>query len=1053
MSALAKSGQASVWTKQEGEKTSSSALLQSDKSPAKLPDLQSKMGETERSAMQVASFRKDLIPEELLVTLTSAAHPYCKAECSKASRTSQACKIHGLRCPDPVWHHPQGRKKYKYLLDQPVSLTGAGRDISFLWDAVASKKDHIPLPPTTDRANSPSSPSPQKTTAPVETLIPEEYHIVKSKGVKGLEFYEDKYTVLLEDEDKMLRIFPSMKPSGRLEAVQLLRVMDEMLDKAGVNLDSTELTGVSQVQGLLDLVQVEQNIYNIVFHEVIRQVSVECAERGQILAKLRQRYVALLDRIPRKLRGLHKEMLSLRALDRRLTDEIVCFKKSIAHLNEELSRVKEHDENVSEQAARAQKELSKALDQSQRSSDMVGEYHDLYEMQRRRLERQVLRLTDERDLWSGVTYSLALKVIKLNNLQLVSRLHVSEQTWTKTAEHFTVFLASKDAEDLNSITQLMDRWKEQLTDFVQKLKEIESTQCEKIKAMQEDMNHWHDFILTNLKKPDVIFDKASEEKILLDLNEWSMMLTTQCERYGGEELLSGQETINALMQLQETWVEVGLQVFRRHPAPDGEPPKGQEAIKMIGRSVSELHKQMGTRINGESGIHKELMSLVGALEFWISKLKGLSGRSEGLPHCDWLKMEKGLTNWTKQAEKALQLVDSVQCEPDRIKQRTENRIEMDNIFSTMQDFMATQTNFFDCENLRLSEEVSSIHTMLTRWMVDLLLLMVPDHCDDQEPVPVPGLKSNVGNEGPMQKLEEDAKNVSQKVDYFSTYITCSCQAIVEEEVKKNMSQDETENELYELNKLQRECGAWVDACGILLSDVKGAPVQLQVSGRAALQFRDESPTLAGSQDSLMDVTTPRHKVTEKAKDKKEEKEHEMKKKKENKVKETKRVKESEEGEEEEEDDDQSEQEEGASLETEGGILKLIGHDGNIIERTLGEDKVPIQGTTELVVRPQTPNAQRAFDALATVDSLQQELLEVEVRAQGAEARALQAEEALQAALEKIQDLERKLEDKPSLENKATMKPMVGAAPLGSIGKKPSSSNSRSEGGKRFHKRR
>lgn len=40
------------------------------------------------------------------------------------------------------------------------------------------------------------------------------------------------------------------KPSGRLEAVQLLRVMDDMLDKAGVNLDSTELTGISQVRVL-----------------------------------------------------------------------------------------------------------------------------------------------------------------------------------------------------------------------------------------------------------------------------------------------------------------------------------------------------------------------------------------------------------------------------------------------------------------------------------------------------------------------------------------------------------------------------------------------------------------------------------------------------------------------------------------------------------------------------------------------------------------------------------------------------------------------------------
>lgn len=42
-----------------------------------------------------------------------------------------------------------------------------------------------------------------------------------------------------------------------------------------------------QVENLLELVRIEQNIYNIVFHELIRQVSVECAERGQLLAKLR----------------------------------------------------------------------------------------------------------------------------------------------------------------------------------------------------------------------------------------------------------------------------------------------------------------------------------------------------------------------------------------------------------------------------------------------------------------------------------------------------------------------------------------------------------------------------------------------------------------------------------------------------------------------------------------------------------------------------------------------------------------------------------------------
>lgn len=67
------------------------------------------------------------------------------------------------------------------------------------------------------------------------------------------------------------------------------------------------------------------------------------------------------------------------------------------------------------------------------------------------------------------------------------------------------------------------------------------------------------------------------------------------------------------------------------------------------------------------------MSLVGVLEFWSSRLKAVWGRSEGLPHCDWLKLEKGLASWGRQADKALQLVDSVQCESDRVKQRPQNR--------------------------------------------------------------------------------------------------------------------------------------------------------------------------------------------------------------------------------------------------------------------------------------------------------------------------------------------------------------------------------------------
>ncbi|XP_006821546.1 axonemal dynein light chain domain-containing protein 1-like [Saccoglossus kowalevskii] len=106
-----------------------------------------------------------------------------------------------------------------------------------------------------------------------DTLIPEEYHVVKSKGVQGLEFNEDKFTTQLSDMDKNLRTFPSMKPVSRYEVVQLMETLDTMLEKSGIDDEEIEVKGPTQMHNLLELIKKEQNIYNLIFHELIRQVS------------------------------------------------------------------------------------------------------------------------------------------------------------------------------------------------------------------------------------------------------------------------------------------------------------------------------------------------------------------------------------------------------------------------------------------------------------------------------------------------------------------------------------------------------------------------------------------------------------------------------------------------------------------------------------------------------------------------------------------------------------------------------------------------------------
>ncbi len=58
----------------------------------------------------------------------------------------------------------------------------------------------------------------------------------------------------------------------------------------------------------------------------------DCIERGELLAELRECYNNLLNKVPRQIRSVYEEVLAQRALDRRLTEEMMKFKSTISAL-------------------------------------------------------------------------------------------------------------------------------------------------------------------------------------------------------------------------------------------------------------------------------------------------------------------------------------------------------------------------------------------------------------------------------------------------------------------------------------------------------------------------------------------------------------------------------------------------------------------------------------------------------------------------------------------------------------------------------------------------
>uniref|UniRef100_A0A8C9FV72 Axonemal dynein light chain domain containing 1 n=1 Tax=Pavo cristatus TaxID=9049 RepID=A0A8C9FV72_PAVCR len=354
------------------------------------------------------------------------------------------------------------------------------------------------------------------------------------------------------------------KPSGRLEVIQLMEAMDSMLEKAGVD----ELIGVT---GPSQLMKAEQNIYNIVFHELIRQVSVDCMERGQLLSKLRQRYVDLLERIPQQMKTLYRKMMAQRLVDRHITEELLYFKECVVQLASELHEVREHDCKVTKEAEKAQEELAAAMREAEANANLLEQYRELYELQRRRLEEQVLMVAQERDIWSSAACDLALK----------------------------------DLRDLADLQEETEQFKGILGHVGVEIEHLEESSKEKLQIVRRSLNKWLQYHRSNLGGPT----SWGTVNLLL----FFQMLKEDIQLYAGEAYLAKNESLRSAARIQERWTELGETVLSRHQDLTGPLAIQHAALEEINQRTCELYQQYNIRISGNNG--KRSGDLIGQISW------------------------------------------------------------------------------------------------------------------------------------------------------------------------------------------------------------------------------------------------------------------------------------------------------------------------------------------------------------------------------------------------------------------------------------------------------
>lgn len=979
-----------------------------------LPDLRTSDNMIDKSKPLPTSLQSDFLPDDLLLAITAPPPIYEKLGPPSRYRNLDVSATNARKKPAGVWTHPKRRDKFKHLTENTPCVCGAGKDISFLYDVPKKEEKRQKsdeFDPTEVRKDEEEEEKPKKKAIRLpDTLIPEEYHVVKNKGVMGLEYYEDNFGTQPNDHEAHLVMFPSMNPTSRYEVVQLKKTLQMMLEKAGLTDDDFELKGPTQMHNLLEIIKKEQNIYNIIFHELIRQASVECLERGELLSEIRTRYNTLINKIPRQIKGLHEEVLAQRALDRRLTEELMRFKTTISMLTDELSEVREHDKAVTEQAVQAQEDLKSALAESQKNAGLLAEYHELYELQRRRLEGQLASLGTEKEIWSTAAYSLALKVTEEHSLSTARRLHVCEKSWSKLANHFTIMLSDQDTAQLTQLQGYVDHWREIISEFHTGLKHREEYMREQLNNIQGGIKHWINFFTRNVLSQEGHFNKPPEEKkiaaLFNDIKKWESILSSENEKFGGDLLLTGEELLKEIRGQVSLWTDCALHVFSRHQAAPGERHPDQEEMDRVNDEVELLVQQFTVRLTGENGTAIGVINTGNGMEQWDVKLTAAVHGKTPLSEQDWLRLYNAMDDWLGYLHICIENIGNSQKEEERAKGLHHVSIDVQNTIKMVQKWLSSTTNSIDSEDAKLVEAVNSLHTEMIKWMVQVLLRLAPDRPDHSAEARDAVLLGSTT----VAELNANAKSLFQRLFNFSAYVTQCCSGIVNEHVQQKITEqdDDPERELRELHKLQSECDGWITTAKLLLDELG------KLTEQQALQEVTSRPTGAPAEDGLIayhdkEKLEPQERPPPLGIPTNETSKPELQEQP--KVKDTRAP------------------EAGPPTAT-ADRFEVIAGDRNTygksideIQREKGDPamKPKIQSTAG----PDVPDTKKAFEALAAVTELQNQLLEAEERAQRSEERATTRENELKDANEQIRELERRLaalENAQSVPTSASTRP-------------------------------
>ncbi|CAI5776438.1 Axonemal dynein light chain domain containing 1 [Podarcis lilfordi] len=952
--------------KQENKKLKdASSLVSVSKDSNELPQLRDKSAALDSSKPLPTSLQRDFIPEEIFVALTSAANPIpCPSVLRPPKKTKSIKDFQGcIRTTDGVWQHPVRRNKFRYLIEHPICLTGAGREMPIKYVT----QEWLTRDPASSAEPNHSS--------------PREAAYVAQHSASWLCF-------TLGDRGNHEGVCLPLRTTTTMISLLLARVLNCSLTESASPLPLPSLH--------LALCPIHVSEYQSPGNNNMRGLLIEGGKedpgKNAVITKTQSGFLKNL--VPALRRASCRPLPALDSLQRQPAKGL--SKYIFKNAQEQLP--KQGTKNGEKRLAL--QNTKQPLTQALHAVNFIPVVHNCSH----RFYRFILSVPFQHLNMSSnacLNVSVALSLGLADQKKRLS--HAGHMTW-KLRPRLDLML-SADVTDLSTLQELTQEFRERVNQIGTELEQIEETSRDRARSIQNGLAGWLSYFQNHvLGKGTYTFAKGASllDQILVDLKVWEKMLNEELAQFGGEILLLRQEPLTVTTNLQKQWVDLGLVVHGRHKTFKGRMPVELKMLERINKQSTLLCEQYRIRICGDNGTPKLDPPVVLGLQFPSSLTTVLHPLKWKL----YFQLDQCVEFYSQ-----LRIWGFFQ--PILI-------MILEDVFKKIQQWILTTTSGSEKENDQFSHELTDFHYALSKWMVNLLIHMAPDHIS-HDTLPLTDAEAARQAERKLLnifKLEGEATGLAAKLSTFSCYIVSCCKEMVATITRQKMVtlQPDAEHELQQLGRIKTEFLDWIETCNLLLSGMKTTPTTLisqedlvGLFGLEVLQLKRQLPPRPEQRvesSSTTDVPVEEEKKDKEAVDVLKDQE-------------AAEQKQALEAEEQPPVPSTSTGEQAGSLAVTYPV-RYIGDDSNVYVKTMQVQEITVSRRELHASQWTTKASKKEFELLASLEILEERLVEAKKRAQQAEEKSEVLHEDLEEALAKIQNMEGeqpKLKDSEQKETK------------------------------------